>query len=49
MIICGSAAVIASIVIGASYNSSGTLETSALLIVAGIVAAAAVFYTTLGD
>lgn len=49
MIVCGSAALIASIVIGASYRSSGTLETKALLVVAGIVAAAAVFYTYLSD
>jgi hypothetical protein len=49
MIVCGSAAVIASFVIGASYRASGTLEFQALLIVAGIAAVAAVFYTILGD
>ncbi len=49
IIICASAAVIASIVVGASYHGSGTLETKALLIVAGIAAAAAVFYTILAD
>ncbi len=48
-IVCASAVLVASIVIGASYRSSGMLETPALLIVAGIVAASAMFYTMLGD
>lgn len=49
IIICASAVVISSIVIGASYHSTGTLETSALLIVAGIAATAAIFYTSLSE
>ncbi len=48
-IVCGSAAVISSVVIGASYHSSGKLEVKALLIVAGIIAATAIFYTSLSD
>jgi hypothetical protein len=48
-IVCVSAVLVASLVIGGSYRSSGMLETPALLIVAGIVAASAMFYTMLGD
>ena len=49
MVVCASAALVASLVVGASYRSTGSLEVKALLIVAGIVAAAAMFYTILGD
>lgn len=48
-IVCASAVLVTSLVVGASYRSSGTLETQALLIVAGVVAASAMFYTMLGD
>ncbi len=49
MVVCASAALVASLVVGASYRSTGGLEIKALLIVAGIVAAAAMFYSILGD
>ncbi len=49
MVVCASAVIVASLVVGASYRSTGSLEVKALLIVAGIVAAAAVFYSILGD
>jgi hypothetical protein len=49
MIVCASAALVASLVVGASYRSSGSLDTKALLIVAGIAAVSVMFYTMLGD
>ncbi len=49
MIVCASAVIVASLVAGASYRSTGGLEIKALLIMAGIVAAAAMFYSVLGD
>ena len=49
IIVLGSATLIASLVVGASYRSSGSLEFQAVLIVAGIAAAAAVFYNMLAD
>ncbi|MFQ6672423.1 MAG: hypothetical protein ACE5KY_03915 [Candidatus Tectimicrobiota bacterium] len=49
MIVCGSAVLVASLVVGASYRSSGALDIRALILVAGIAAATAVFYIFLGD
>ncbi len=49
MVVCASAVIVASLVVGASYRSTGGLEIKALLIMAGIVAAAAMFYSILGD
>ncbi len=49
MIVCASAVIVASLVVGASYRSTGGLEIKALLIMAGIFVAAAMFYTMLGD
>ena len=49
MVVCASAALVASLVVGASYRSTGSLEVKALLIVAGILAAAGIFYSMLGD
>ena len=49
MVVSASAVIVASLVVGASYRSTGGLEIKALLIMAGIVAAAAMFYIMLGD
>ena len=49
MVVCASAVIMASLVVGASYRSTGGLEIKALLIMAGIVTAAAMCYSILGD
>lgn len=49
VVVSASAAIVASLVVGASYRSTGGLEIKALLIMAGIFVAAAMFYTMLGD